>query len=230
MSDDDDAVFESLRARVRRGEYLDSRLGPPGTGGEGGLWRRVGQGPLQKVYFRGTPEYEQALASGELEPLPPLTPATQDAVRECEGLLGGALPPLLRRCYLELGNGGFGPGHGLFPLRDPGNADSVVEALKQKDTWPSAWQTGEKTLLPLCPWGCGIESLVDCADPSGPMWAIDPNPTPPGEEDVALFPQELTLAGWMRRWVEDTLQRPWLLQDEQTGQWRGATSAEYEPL
>ncbi len=46
-----------------------------------------------------------------MEPLPAtLVPAAQEAVEEAERAVGLPVPPLLRRLYLELGNGGFGPG------------------------------------------------------------------------------------------------------------------------
>src|SRR5687767_10801011 len=45
--------------------------------------------------------------------LPPLTPAQVDAADRSLGL---RLPPLLRAVYVQVGNGNFGPGFGLFPL------------------------------------------------------------------------------------------------------------------
>ena len=50
--------------------------------------------------------------------LAPLRPAPPAAVAEAEELAGRSLPSLLRRLYLEVGNGGFGPGYGLLGLRD----------------------------------------------------------------------------------------------------------------
>ena len=44
-------------------------------------------------------------------PLP--APATPEQLSEAERRLGVELPPLLRRLYLEVANGGFGPGSGL---------------------------------------------------------------------------------------------------------------------
>lgn len=58
------------------------------------------------------------------------------------------------------------------------------------------------------------------------MWAIDPNSAPYGQIHVALFPQHLSFTEWMHRWIEGTLEQPWLFQDERTGEWRGATDAE----
>ncbi|USY22782.1 SMI1/KNR4 family protein [Nocardiopsis exhalans] len=226
MASDDDVVFEAVRERVFSGEYLDHRLSLPeiASGGATQCW--TGREEWQTVYLRGTPEYDTALAAGQLEPLPPLTPASEEAVHECEKLLGRPLPPLLRRCYLELGDGGFGPGYGLFSLRDSEHGDSVVDAIKRQVEWPRAWQPMAGSLMPLCAWGCGIESLIDCRNSSGGMWAIDPNPAPEDDPDVMLFPETFTFTEWMRRWIDGTLQQPWLLQDEEKGFWRGATDAE----
>lgn len=40
--------------------------------------------------------------------------ATQEQIRESEQLLGFSLPPLLCSLYLQVGNGGFGPGYGII--------------------------------------------------------------------------------------------------------------------
>ncbi|WP_433329833.1 SMI1/KNR4 family protein [Spirillospora sp. CA-294931] len=226
MIEDEDQIFEVLRARVASGDYLDHRLGLPGLYSEGGgAFRSMDDGRLQRMFRRGTPEYDAAHSAGHLEPLPPLVPASQDAVHECEALVGRRLPPLLRRCYLELGDGGFGPAYGLEPLQEISS-----DFQGQQRSWPGEWQPMTKTLLPICNWGCAITSFVDCASPTAAMWAIDPNPAPYDNFQVALFPQHLSFAEWMRRWIEGTLQQPWLVQDEQTGQWRGATDAENEAL
>ncbi|MDX6329418.1 MAG: hypothetical protein QOI83_1801 [Streptomycetaceae bacterium] len=40
--------------------------------------------------------------------------ATPEAVAEAEEVIGFPLPPLLRRLYLEVANGGFGPDEGIL--------------------------------------------------------------------------------------------------------------------
>lgn len=49
-----------------------------------------------------------------MDPLPPLAPASAEAVADAERRLGHRLPPLLRRLYREVANGGFGPGYGIL--------------------------------------------------------------------------------------------------------------------
>jgi hypothetical protein len=72
-------------------------------------------------------------------------PASAESLRAAEAALGRALPPFLARVYLEVADGGFGPGEGLLPL-----AGVVTHAerlrsgglLPRKRTWPTS-------LLPL---------------------------------------------------------------------------------
>jgi hypothetical protein len=47
---------------------------------------------------------------------PPVIP---DDLIFAEKMLGFVLPSFLKRVYLEVGNGGFGPGYGLAPLFTP---------------------------------------------------------------------------------------------------------------
>ncbi|GAA4258249.1 hypothetical protein [Dactylosporangium darangshiense] len=135
--------------------------------------------------------------------LPVLEPASAAAVAQAEELAGRGLPPLLRRLYLEVGDGGFGPGYGLFGL------DKATRGIAGG-------------FLNLCDWGCGITSELDLRD--GQVWGSDPNPAP---DDVEWsFPQGMTIVEWFAKWVDGRLHQPWLLQDPESGLWRGATDEE----
>ena len=71
-------------------------------------------------------------------PLPP--PATAEQVAEAEAALGFELPAGLRQLYLEIGNGGFGPGDGLYSLTDIAGqyADMTDEPFgPQGQPWPA---------------------------------------------------------------------------------------------
>jgi hypothetical protein len=100
--------------------------------------------------------------------------ATLEAVLEVEETIGCPLPPLLRRLFLQVANGGFGPGHGVLGVR--GN-----HPWAHHDTWNDlldvyhAFRSGpgphvHRQMLWLYDWGCAIWSLVDCSSPEGPMW------------------------------------------------------------
>jgi hypothetical protein len=93
--------------------------------------------------------------------------------------LGFALPPILKRLYLEIGNGGFGPGYGLMGLTGGATDDLGDTALNSYRTRrsddpeePWEWPAG---LLPICNWGCAIYSCIDCSKPTFPMVIFDPN-------------------------------------------------------
>src|SRR5262245_61830807 len=82
--------------------------------------------------------------------------ATAADIASAESELGLRLPPLLRRIYLEVADGGFGPGYGLLPLRrgrpEHGQERSVVETyamFTEGRGWPPV-------LVPICDWGCAI--------------------------------------------------------------------------
>jgi hypothetical protein len=204
----EDEVFQGIRDLVAAGEYLDGMLGIPGarlTGG--GVF--VGN---QRMYVRNSPEYLEARAAGLIQKLPPLTPATRDAVEAAELSFGYPLPALLRRLYIEIGNGGFGPGYGIL-------------SLPQRDTY-SVWSSIPPSLFPVCDWGCGISSFIDCADAKDSMWGWDPNPAPQDDITKALFSEHLTFTAWLARWVVGRLYQPVLIEDPDTGEWRGATQEE----
>ena len=226
-----DAVFEAVRALVVAGEYLDNIPGieEAASISGGGRFLVTPEHRYRRVYSRGTPEYRQARRAGLLERLPALATAPAKAADEAESVIGHRLPSLLRRLYLEVGNGGFGPGYGVLGLTGGHHDDLGRTALDwyrwAHDTPESHWSGLPASVLPLCHWGCAIYSLIDCSDPEGSMWGWDPNRGPEGME--ALFPQPLTLAQWLDRWVRGNLHQPTLVQDPVTQEWRGATDEEY---
>jgi hypothetical protein len=222
----EDEVLHAVQALVAAGEYLDEIPGVPGARLSGGGLVRGNR----RMYARGSPEHLEARAAGLVDRLPPLTPASPAAVGEAEGLLGHGLPLLLRRLYLEVGNGGFGPGYGILGVRG-GHGDSghtAVDLYRQarSGAW-SGWNSMPAGLLPVCNWGCGIYSFIDCADREARMWAWDPNPAPQDDIGKALFSQSMTFREWLVRWVDGRLHQPALVQDPDTGEWRGATDEEY---
>ena len=115
-------------------------------------------------------------------------PATEQQIADAEQRLGFRLPPLLCQVYQEVGDGGFGPGYGLYGLSTEGGRESLVKhygMLRQAQTSPP-WPMG---LVPICDWGCGIASYLDCSLPEAPVVRLDPN-MPKG--DVAeRVPEEM---------------------------------------
>lgn len=107
-------------------------------------------------------------------------PATAQQVAETEGMLGFALPPLLRELFTTVANGGFGPGYGLngviggFGERLPEGYLGFKQSSRLVDiAWYEQRQQPTTLLrLPfyvhpdrfvmLCHWGCAIYSYLDC--------------------------------------------------------------------
>lgn len=156
-------------------------------------------------------------------------PASPAAIVDAEQRTGQPLPRLLGRLYLEVGNGGFGPGYGILGVRG-GHTDDLHHTAVDLFPWqwaPPAPPAATAVLLPICYWGCGIYSLVDCADPRAGMWGWDPNGVPPDDRGKALHDQAMTLAEWLERWLQGRLYQPVSVQDPSSERWRGATDQEY---
>lgn len=86
-----------------------------------------------------------------------------------EDRLGFRLPALLRQLYLEVADGGFGPGQNPpYPGGIHRLSQSVEFYLSQRSHGPHEkdWEVDEvawpEGLLPLCDWGCGRFSSIDC--------------------------------------------------------------------
>ena len=115
------------------------------------------------------PETIHDMAEG-LSPAPRIYPSVSDGVvAAAEKELGFALPPLLKRIYIEIGNGGFGPGYGLYGLSANVGEDDYPEALEAiyaalRAEPPQGFSSWPEGLIPLCTWGCAIDSYVDCTD------------------------------------------------------------------
>lgn len=123
-------------------------------------------------------------------------PASIDSIRNAELILGFQFPPLLRECYLQIGNGGFGPGYGIVGVEggqvteDIGNVIDLYNALKKCAEWDGKqWKNG---LLPFCDWGCLMYSCVDCNDPQYCMYMREEH----------LAPQSYNLGCFFRMWID----------------------------
>ncbi len=122
-------------------------------------------------------------------------PANPRAVEDAETKMGLRVPVLLRRLWTEVGNGGFGPGYGLFGVDLTPSWElsmSVPNVCLQSIAddsygWP-------KSLVLICEWGCAYYSAVDCSTPQGEIVNVS------GEMD--LKPTRSSFAEWMQDWVD----------------------------
>jgi len=191
--------------QVAAGEHLDSMRGLPGVDVDGGgAFQYTPDGRLQRIHGHWQPDFRAARDSGRIPPLPPLTPAAPEALCLVEDAMGAALPALFRRCFLELGNGGFGPGYGLLPA--PAGTEPEPGTLLHNCYHERGSLLVNGSLLVICNWGCGILSLIDVSDRAGPMWTIDPNG--PNNPNDALFRKNHTFTRWLGSWVEEVLEQP----------------------
>jgi hypothetical protein len=86
-------------------------------------------------------------------------------IARAEAALGFAIPQLLRACYLEIGNGGFGPGLGVMGVEGGHQSDygDIIRTYQQIERgMPTLGKTWQPGLLPFCGWGCATLSCVQC--------------------------------------------------------------------
>ncbi|MCM2422348.1 SMI1/KNR4 family protein [Streptomyces sp. RKAG293] len=115
-------------------------------------------------------------------------PATPVAVEEAESVIGFPLPPLLRRLYLEVANGGFGPGEGILGVRGGASQGDWSELAEIYRDGPDPSGRIPAGVVPVYDWGCTVWSLADFRDPAGPMWC---------NHEGEQWRQGMTLADWL---------------------------------
>jgi hypothetical protein len=149
-------------------------------------------------------------------------PAGKEEILEAEGLLGMKLPSDLRQVYSDVGNGGFGPGYGLWGLisghQDDG--DSIVsryisyvhDAEGDYENWK--WP---RSRIVVAHWGCAILSCLDLMVEGAPVYRFDASnfvstgdaretgETPSESLDPFFKPEAPSFAAWMSAWLNGTL-------------------------
>ncbi|MGI5436362.1 SMI1/KNR4 family protein [Streptomyces shenzhenensis] len=125
-------------------------------------------------------------------------PAPASAVAAVEQVVGHPMPELLKRMYLEVANGGFGPWQ-VVSLAETGDwfsdcADITMAYHQFSD--PNGVLPPE--VVPLMDRGCAMWTLIDFRTADGQMWDWDPNlccirhaPAPIGQ----------SLAEWLTDWL-----------------------------
>lgn len=140
----------------------------------------------------------------------PVELASPGAVNEAEHVIGLPLPPLLRRIYLEVANGGFGPRDDVLGVGEHARSDDGGDIVDHYLDFSSAPEHPQG-LVPVYEVGCAIWWLVDFRDPAGPMWGWDPGGCCIAH---ALAPQGLDLAGWLAETHDGgearRIEQPWV--------------------
>ena len=147
-------------------------------------------------------------AYGTTRQIRPSKPATVEMVALAEVALGLSLPPLLTRLYLEIGNGGFGPGYGL--VGTPGGATddtgrdlvSLYRMYSTPDPDDSLWHW-PAPLLPLAHLGCAMYACADTQTTGNPIVWFEPNPHEDGKAwDDSFIPLVDSMHAWLTAWLE----------------------------
>ena len=159
--------------------------------------------------------------AGEIVPPPrPRPPVPPGEVEAVERALGFALPPLVRRLYAEVANGGYGPAYGINRLRPPAGIDLELESFLQDvgiEGWhilyhtdrpgeepPSYFQYRPEPSIRFCEDGCNISLWVDCSTPDGPVFMDDPNRS--FDDRECIIPVAGSVAAWLTTWLDE---EPW---------------------
>jgi hypothetical protein len=134
--------------------------------------------------------FEALRSRAGIEGWPP--PASLAAVTDAERVIGHRLPPLLRRLYLEVANGGFGPRRGVLGVAGGHQNGDWVDLLDVYQAFSSAPPDHRVPagLIWVLDWGCTIWTLIDSREPSGPIW---------GNEGGRIFSQNVTLVEWLAK-------------------------------
>jgi hypothetical protein len=215
---DADALIERLRARAadpdRRVDVGQNQFMAGVSAMDlGGLLGMLGSvsGDLQRVVAANQsgapidPEIHartEALGAAMSTPvatsLPP--PASPEAVAAAESRLGILMPPFLRRVYLEVADGGFGPGGGLLGVS---GAIAALERIRTGDELPRG-RSWPDALLPVVERDPGF-SCVDCSTPDGRVVDWDPEALAEFSSEnafAASFADEApSVEAWLETWA-----------------------------
>jgi hypothetical protein len=132
---------------------------------------------------------------------------TPREISQAEAKLGFELPALLRDLYLQIGNGGFGPGYGLVGLPGGAHDDTgknlieLYSGFHSLDPDDPFWRWPDR-LLPVAHLGCGMYACIDCTSPEAAVVWFEPNPHSDGEPwDDSFIPLAPSMAHWLERWL-----------------------------
>jgi hypothetical protein len=119
--------------------------------------------------------------------------ASPQSITVAEAKLGFRLPPLLRRIYEDIADGGFGPAYGLFAIEGRhkrGEQGETVVEVRDKLAVDPRWP---HQLLPLCDWGCANWSCLDCRSENGSIVTL--------ASEQGFFDTGRDLRSWLSAWL-----------------------------
>jgi len=223
FTDANDRLLTRLRERIaeperrvdsRRDEFTASLTGrgvgelfSMGRSAAGDLRRLLDHGVDDELRSKAD-EIERQMGTPATNALP--ESATSAALDAAERRLGVALPPFLRRLYLEVANGGFGPGQGIVGVRGGSTTDrdrtiedlydEMRDSTTENPRW--VWPAG---LVPIVDYG-GAFGCIDASMADGRI--VDWNPDELDERGAdggwsrSFSEVAPSLAVWLEAWLD----------------------------
>lgn len=122
-------------------------------------------------------------------------------------MIGLKLPPLLKRMYSDVANGGFGPAYGFIGV-EGGATDDLRESIvdlyigSQSQQFRQRFPNWPRGIVRFCYWGCAMYSAVDCLSDDFLVYHFEPNPH---ESELGfancLIPHNRTLDDYINTWL-----------------------------
>jgi hypothetical protein len=141
----------------------------------------------------------------EFYKIPP--PVSIHEMEVAEKKLGFTIPSLLRVLYLQIGNGGFGPGYGIFGLNDAGaknyHKNLVDWYLEYTGFSHPDYPVFPRQFLTICDWGDNITSMVDWTISKSPVFRFNGDKYDEGAFEKVINPESPSLQIWLEDWVSD---------------------------
>ncbi|MFF1297698.1 MULTISPECIES: SMI1/KNR4 family protein [unclassified Streptomyces] len=128
-------------------------------------------------------------------------PASAEDVAAFERVVGHPMPELLKRIYLEVANGGFGPWEVVSVTETDdwfSDCSDITMAYRGFTAPDGALPPG---IVPLMDRGCAMWTLIDFRTADGQMWDWDPTLCCIRH---AAAPIGQSLAQWLTDWLQGT--------------------------
>lgn len=207
-------LFDSIRAKCEREHWYGPDLFNPNE-----YERAIANDPNFDARWIDRVPLDDPRRSGFIYP-----PASEEQAQETEARLGFPLPSLLRTLYLNVANGGFGPGTGIRGIDGGYNSaipgenetkahtfDFTVYKEQEAQSVARGWrplmlvprEQWLEHLLPICDLGCCMEA---CVDIHKRMFITEPSDS---NDFYTLEHLPWAFEEWLWRWVrgEDLIVR-----------------------
>lgn len=154
---------------------------------------------LKKIQSRALNPHTRIDMDIGVHELPPIL--SEENIQQFENKIGYVLPDILKQLFLQIGNGGFGPGYGLFPLI----SDKEENMLDfSQDFVSCGFEFWKPSHIPLVHWGCGIYTFMDLEQPHANLQVFDgSNYDEEIPEFNGVFEIPHTLDSFLQAWVNE---------------------------